>query len=89
MNDVERVLRADLERFVDRLATSVPEGTHAGAVRSRIEAAEEQLARAYTALVEDYERWRLTLDDLENIWALAVWRASFAEEPVEAAPRAA
>jgi hypothetical protein len=89
MNDVERVLRADLERFVDRLSSSVPEGTHAGAVRGRIEAAEEQLARAYTALVEDYERWRLALDELENIWALAVWRASFAEEPVEGAPRAA
>lgn len=83
MNDVERVLRADLERFIDGLATSVPEGVHSAAERSRIEAAEEQLAGAYTALVEDYGRWRLALDELENVWALAVWRASFADEPVE------
>lgn len=31
MNDVERVLRADLERFIDGLATSVPEGVHSAA----------------------------------------------------------
>jgi len=83
MNDVERVLRADLERFIDRVATSVPKGVHAAAARSRIEAAEEQLAGAYAALVEDYGRWRLALDELENVWALSLWRASFADEPVE------
>ena len=85
MNDVERVLRADLERFIDRVATSVPKGFDAAAARSRIEAAEEQLAGAYAALVEDYGRWRLALDELENVWALALWRASFADEPVEGA----
>lgn len=89
MNDLERLLRSDLERFIDRLATSVPEGAVAATLRSRIDAAEEELAGSYTALVEDYGRWRLALDELENIWALAVWRASFAEEPAAAVPRAA
>ena len=85
MNDVERLLRADLQRFVDRLATSAPEGAVAADRRSRIDAAEQELAAAYTALVEDYGRWRLALDELENVWALALWRASFADEPVEGA----
>lgn len=80
MNDVERLLRADLERFVDRLAASVPNGVAAD-LQSRTDAAEQELAGAYTALVEDYGRWRLALDELENIWALAIWRASCAEAP--------
>jgi hypothetical protein len=84
MNGIERVLRADLERFMDRLATSVPEGAVAAGLRD-VDAVEDKLAVAYRTLVEDYGRWRLALDELENIWALAVWRSSFDDEPVEAA----
>jgi hypothetical protein len=36
-------------------------------------------------IVEDYGRWRLALDERENTWALAVWRSSSGDEPVEAA----
>ena len=91
MNDVERVLRSDVAGLVDRLTATVPASGVAPAVQSRAVDAEERLATAYRTLVEDYGRWRVALDDLENIWALAVWRAAFAEEPVEgfaAAPAA-
>jgi len=44
---------------------------------------------ARAALLEDYGRWRRTLDDLENLWALASWTLA-AEQPAEyATPRAA
>jgi len=91
MNDVERVLRTDVARLVDRLAATVPTGGVAPALRSRAVDAEERLATAYRALVEGYGRWRVALDELENIWALAVWRATFADEPADdfAAARAA
>jgi hypothetical protein len=85
MNRMERVLRADLERLIDRLATSVPDGTVAAALGARVDAAEERLAAAYTVLVDDYGRWRLALDDMENVWALAVWHSAFADEPAQAA----
>jgi hypothetical protein len=89
MNDMERVLRSDLERLIERLSMSVPEGAVAAGLEGRVDAAEQRLASAYTALVEDYGRWNLALDDLENIWALAIWRAAFAEEPVEGPVRRA
>jgi hypothetical protein len=85
MNEIERVLRADLERLIDRLSTSLAEGAVASTLGARVDAAEEGLAAAYTALVDDYGRWRLALDDLENVWALAVWRSAFADEPADAA----
>lgn len=89
MNDIERVLRTDVERLIDRLST-VPEGSVAAVLGARVDAAEERLVAAYTALVDDYGRWRLALDDLENVWALTVWRSAFADEPAETAvPRAA
>ncbi|HEY7518468.1 MAG TPA: hypothetical protein VIE36_09270 [Methylomirabilota bacterium] len=90
MDHMERVLRADLERLIDRLSISVPEGAVAPALGARVDTAEERLAAAYAALVDDYGRWRIALDDMENVWALAVWRSAFADVPAEAAvPRAA
>jgi hypothetical protein len=36
-------------------------------------------------IVKDYGRWRLALGELENTWALAVWRSSSVDEFSEAA----
>jgi hypothetical protein len=33
--------------------------------------------------MEGYGRWRRALEDLENLWALAAWRSTAAEEPGE------
>jgi hypothetical protein len=88
MNPVERLLHQEVTHFLDRLASSVPgEGvtSHAlsPAVRTRLDDAEAQLALARAALMEGYGRWRRALEDLENLWALAAWRSSAAEEPRE------
>ena len=98
MNSVERVLYEELTHLVDRLATSIPEGSLAEAaaaanpsLRKRLDEADAQLAAARASLLEDYGRWRRALEDVENLWALAAWRRSAtAEETSEqSAPLAA
>lgn len=93
MNPVDRVMYEELTFLIDRLATSVPNGSLAQAaaanplLRARLDEADAQLAAARTALLEDYGRWRRALDDVENLWALAAWRRSAA--PEEAGEQAA
>jgi hypothetical protein len=96
MNAVDVVLQDELGRLIDRLAAAVPggslEATSAGnpTLRTRLDDMEVSLATARAALLEDYGRWRRTLDDLESLWALASWSSAPAEQPAEyAAPRAA
>jgi hypothetical protein len=94
MNAMERVLSDDLSRLIDRLAGSIPEGayerirTTAPAVAARLDDLEVMVGNARAALVEDYTRWARALDDLENAWSVAAWRAD-AETPVAAAARLA
>jgi hypothetical protein len=86
MNPVDRVLYEELTHLVDRLATSVPNGSLAQAVaanpllRTRLDEADAQLAAARAELLEGYARWQRALDDMENLWALAAWRRSAAPE---------
>jgi hypothetical protein len=91
MSNVERLLSDDLTRLLDRLGASVPEGT-LGEIRTkmpelstRLDGVERKLSSEYAALVESYGRWRRTLEDLENLWALAAYRSSVLEEPRRAA----
>lgn len=94
MNSMERVLSDDLAGLIDRLAASIPEGafdrirTTTPTLRARLDQLETTLADEHASLAEGYGRWTRALDDLENVWALAVWRSA-AEEPVESAPRLA
>jgi hypothetical protein len=93
MNPVDRVLYEELTHLVDRLATSVPNGSLAQAaaanplLRTRLDEADSQLAAARATLLEGYGRWRRALEDVENLWALAAWRRS--AEPEEAGEQAA
>lgn len=86
MNSVDRVLYEELTNLVDRLATSVPNGSLAQAavanplLRTRLDEADAQLAAARASLLEGYGRWRRALEDVENLWALAAWRRSAASE---------
>jgi hypothetical protein len=96
MNSVEHVLYEELTHLVDRLATSVPDGSLAEAaaanpsLRKRLDEADAQLASARASLLEEYGRWCRALEDVENLWALAAWRRSAAEETGEqSAPLAA
>ena len=92
MNPVERVLYQELTQLLDRLATSVPDGSLERiraanpALRARLDDAEANLASAREALLEGYGRWRRALEDVENMWALAAWRSAAAEEPAEQTP---
>jgi hypothetical protein len=87
MNPVERLLYDEVTHFIDRLATSVAPGatlpTAIPPVRGRLDDAEAELATARAAMMESYGRWRRALEDVENLWALAAWRSSAAEEPRE------
>src|SRR5205814_2406280 len=51
--------------------------------RIRLDDAEAQLAQARASLVEGYGCWRRALEDVENLWALAAWRSTAAEEASE------
>ncbi len=92
MNPVERVLYQELTQLLDRLSTSVPEGSLETiraanpTLRARLDAVDADLARTREALLEAYGRWRCALDDIENLWALGAWRSATAEEPAEQAP---
>jgi hypothetical protein len=86
MNPVDRILYEELTHLVDRLATSVPNGSLAQAaesnplLRSRLDEADAQLAAARASLLDGYGRWQRALEDIENLWALAAWRRSAAAE---------
>ena len=89
MNAVEQLLYDEVTHFIDRLATSVAPGagvpTALPAMRARLEDADAELATARMAMMESYGRWRRALEDVENLWALAAWRSTAAEEPREQA----
>jgi len=93
MNPVDRVLYEELTHLIDRLASSVPDGSLADRavaspqLRTRLDDADVQLAAARASLLEGYGRWRRALEDVENLWALAAWRRSAA--PEEAGEQAA
>lgn len=89
MNPVEQLLYDEVTHFIDRLATSVAPGATLpmalASTRARLDDAEVELAASRAALLESYGRWRRALEDVENLWALAAWRSSAAEEPREQA----
>jgi len=81
MNPLERVLTEDLSRTLAAIAGSSCEGTldfitaNHPDLRSRIEKAEARLAAERAGLLAQYTGWRSTLEELENLWALATWEA--------------
>jgi hypothetical protein len=94
MTELERVLSADMARLLDRLSASMPEGaldrirTATPTLRARLDETEASLATIRASLVDGYARWTSALDDLENLWALAAWRA-VADEPTQKPSQAA
>ena len=81
MNPLECVLTEDLSRTLEAVAGSSCKGTldfitaHHPDLRSRIEKAESRLAAERAGLLTRYAEWRTTLEELENLWALAAWEA--------------
>ena len=89
MNPVERVLHQELTGLLDRLATSVSEGgfenirATSPTLKTRLDDADAKLAAVRESMLDSYGRWRRALEDLENLWALAAWRSTAAEETGE------
>ena len=80
MNPLDRLLGDEMNRLLDRIATTVPGGSLAAAtaahpvLRTRLDETEARLAALRASLLEIYGDWGRTLEDLENLWALAAWR---------------
>jgi hypothetical protein len=95
MNELERLLTDDVARLIDRLATSLPADTISQVrtslprLSSRIEEADQRLAEARNAVLEEYARWCEALEDVENLWALAAWKTAVVDEPAGGAIRTA
>lgn len=88
MNELERLLTADVERLIDRLAASVPPNT-IGRLRTsmpqlsaRIEETDQRLAETRRLLSEEYASWREQLAEIEDLWSLATWKTAVADEPL-------
>jgi hypothetical protein len=90
-NPMEQVLNNDINRLLERLAGSVPGGcleATAGrnpGLRRRLDEVEAQMATLRASILENYGRWRLAMEDVENLWALAAWKSA-GEEPAEQSP---
>ena len=88
---MERVLDAEVVDLLDRVASSLPAGTvgtiptTSPLLKARLDEAEGRLAELRSTVLDGYGRWQRTLEDLENLWALASWRSAAAQEPVEQA----
>ncbi len=79
MNPMDRQLRDEMNRLLDRIATTVPDGSLAAtaaypALRARLDETEARLAALRATLLETYGAWDRGLEDLENLWALAAWK---------------
>jgi hypothetical protein len=77
---LDQVLRSDLGRLLDRIATCEGAGTAVAALepeaRARIEEAEARLAAARLRLLAEYEEWERALEACADLWAVSGLRAS-------------
>jgi hypothetical protein len=80
MNPLDRLLKDELSGLLERIAASAPEGSLAAAtaqypvLRARIDETDARLCALRASILEAYGAWGRTLEDLENLWALAAWK---------------
>ena len=92
MNAFERLLQDELNRLLDRIAVQAGEDTAAGLksdLRAPIERCEERLTALRVALLDGYAEWTRTLDECEDLWAVAGLRKDGAEAPARISRKAA
>jgi hypothetical protein len=81
MNRMEQWLAQDLSELLDEIARDVPSGTlafittHDPKLRSRIDEVEARLAVHRNELIGHYASWRSAIEELQNLWSLAGWKA--------------
>jgi hypothetical protein len=77
MNALDRVLRDDLNRLLDRIAASTRAGVakaserHLPDLRLRLDEAEGRLSTKRQQLLEHYREWQEMLETCEDLWAVA------------------
>src|SRR5712664_2657835 len=77
MNPLDRLLRDEMNRLLDRLGASTKRGVgtasarHLPELRDRLDAAEARLTAARQTLLAQYEEWQGALGACEDLWALA------------------
>lgn len=77
MSPMDALLRDELNRLLDRIAASTRAGVAKVSarqlpdLRARLDEAEERLAAKREALLREYAGWRESLDECEDLWALA------------------
>jgi hypothetical protein len=80
---LDRLLRSELARLLDRIAVSPGIGTAVAALdpeaRARTEEAEARLAAVRLRLLAGYEEWGRALEDCGDLWALSALRGAGAE----------
>ena len=92
MNALERLLQDELNRLLDRIAVRAGEDTATGLksdLRAPIDRCEERLTALRTSLLEGYDEWTRTLEECEDLWAVAGLRKDGAEAPARISRKAA
>jgi len=84
MNPVDRLLRDEMSRCLERVSGISPEGTlglitaRHPSLRGRLDEVEARLAGLRAETLERYAAWRAGLKEMEDLWALAALKQ---EEP--------
>jgi hypothetical protein len=92
MNALERLLQDELNRLLDRIALRTGDDTAGGLksdLRAPIERCEDRLTALRAALLDGYAEWTRTVEECEDLWAVAVLRKDGAEAPARISRRAA
>ena len=77
MNPLDRLLRDELNRLLDRIAATTRAGVarvsarQLPEIRARLDEAEARLAAKRQALLEQYAGWQEALEVCEDLWAVA------------------
>lgn len=77
MNPLDRLLRDELNRLLDRIAVTTRAGVAKVSarqlpdVRARLDEADARLAAKRQALLEEYAGWQEALEACEDLWAVA------------------
>jgi hypothetical protein len=80
VNPLDRLLQDEVSRLLDRIAATLPAGTLAESsaahpqLRARLDETDARLGALRASMLETYAAWGRTLEDLDNLWALAAWR---------------
>ena len=77
MDSLDRFLRIEVSRSIERVAGTLPEGTlplisaQHPSLRGRLDDVEARLAQLRVEILERYAAWQAALGEMENLWALA------------------